>query len=320
MVNKSVDREKCESFYIKMLKVRMLEEKADELFRKGLVPGSLHTSIGQEALSAGVTEALNEKDIVVGSHRAHGLCLLRGMETKKFFAELLGKKAGICKGKAGSMHIMEFAKGMMGANGIVGQQLPIATGIGFALKLKKTNNVCVCFFGDGASNAGVFHESLNIASLWKLPVIFVCENNGYAVSVPVWCSTSIKDIGQRAISYGIPGDTIDGMDVIEVYRATRKAVERARNGEGPTLIECKTYRFLGHSRGDPPYGPYRTKEELDSWKERDPIKRMLSDIKLSEDKIEEIKRDIASEYEEAVQFAMESPYPDKSEALENIYI
>ncbi len=217
------------------------------------------------------------------------------------------------------MHIMDVKKGMMGATAIVGQQLPIATGIGLALQIKKEKRVCACFFGDGASNAGAFHESLNIGSLWKLPVIYVCENNGYAVSVPAASATPIKDIAQRASGYGMPGEVVDGMDIVAVYGAAKKATERARRGEGPSLIECKTYRFRGHSRGDPPYGPYRSKEELESWRKRDPIGKLQFDLKLSEKEVKEMAQSISKEYEEAVRFAVESPYPSEAEALDDIY-
>jgi len=319
MGNKDLTHDRLKDMYVKMLRVRMFEEKADEIYLKGLIPGSVHLSIGQEAVSVGVVEALGEDGVVIGSHRSHGYCVAKGMDVGNMFAELLGKETGTCKGRGGSMHIMDVNKGMMGAIAIVGQQLPIATGIGLALTMKKEDRVCACFFGDGASNAGAFHESLNIASLWKLPVIYVCENNHYALSVPVSCSTSVEDIAQRASAYGMPGEVVDGMDIVAVYGAAKEAAERARKGEGPSLIECKTYRYRGHSRGDPPYGAYRSKEELDSWKERDPISKVQSDLNLSEEEVESITKDIIQEYEEAARFAEESPYPGEAEALEYIY-
>ena len=306
-------------FVIHMLRVRMFEEKIDELYLQGKLPGSIHTSIGQEAVSVGVLNAMRDDDLAIGSHRCHGYWVIKGMDVKGMFAELYGKRTGACKGKAGSMHLIDVTKGVMGAIGIVGQQMPMAAGIGLALKMKRSDRICLCFFGDGASNTGVFHEALNVASLWKLPVIFVCENNGYAVSVPVHCSTSVKDIAQSGQSYNIPGETVDGMDVLAVYPVAKKAAERARRGEGPSLIECKTYRFLGHSRGDPPYGPYRTKEELESWKQKDPIKKLVIDLNLSEDELSRMRKEISEEYERAVRFAEESPYPDGPEALEDIF-
>jgi pyruvate dehydrogenase E1 component alpha subunit len=307
-------------FLVHMLRVRMFEEKIDELYLQGKLPGSIHTSIGQEAVSVGVLNAMREDDLAIGSHRCHGYWVIKGMDVKGMFAELYGKRTGSCKGKAGSMHLIDVTKGVMGAIGIVGQQMPMAAGIGLALKMNGSDRICLCFFGDGASNTGVFHEALNVASLWKLPVIFVCENNGYAVSVPVHRSTSVKDIAQRGQSYNIPGEVVDGMDVLAVYPVAQKAAERARKGEGPSLIECKTYRFLGHSRGDPPYGPYRTKEELESWKEKDPIKKLIADLAIPEDEAARIRKQISEEYEAAVRFAEESPYPASHEALEDIFV
>jgi len=320
MANFRVNDELKRRFLIHMLRVRMFEEKIDELYLQGKLPGSIHTSIGQEAVSVGVLNAMREDDLAIGSHRCHGYWVIKGMDVKGMFAELYGKRTGACKGKAGSMHLIDVTKGVMGAIGIVGQQMPMAAGIGLALKMNGSDRICLCFFGDGASNTGVFHEALNVASLWKLPVIFVCENNGYAVSVPVHRSTSVRDIAQRGQSYNIPGEVVDGMDVLAVYPVAKKAVERARGGEGPSLIECKTYRFLGHSRGDPPYGPYRTKEELESWKEKDPIKKLIADLAIPEDEAARIRKQISEEYEAAVRFAEESPYPASHEALEDIFV
>lgn len=320
MEKEKLNSEKLKSMYASMLKIRLFEEKADELFVKGQLPGSIHTSIGQEAVAVGVGSTLKPHDVVIATHRAHGHCIAKGVDIKGMFAELLGKTTGTCKGKGGSMHIMDAGKGMLGANGIVGQQIPIATGAGLAIQVKKENRVCVCFFGDGASNTGVFHEALNLASLWKLPVVYVCENNLYAVSVPLWKSTSVKDIAVRAKGYDVPGVVVDGMDVIAVYETASQAIERARRGDGPTLIECKTYRFMGHSRGDPAYGPYRTKEELESWKKKDPIKRLLRMTKFSDQEIKKIEEDLAAEISEAVRFAQESPYPDPQEALKDLYV
>lgn len=320
MGTRNLNGERLRDMYAKMMKIRLFEEKADELFVKGQLPGAIHTSIGQEAVAVGVASALRPDDVVIATHRAHGHCLMKGVDVKGMFAELLGKKSGTCKGKGGSMHIIDASKSMLGANGIVGQQIPIATGAGMAIKAKGKHQVCACFFGDGASNSGVFHEALNLASLWKLPVIYVCENNLYAVSVPVSKSTCVKDIAVRAKGYDIPGVVVDGMDVIAVYEATSKAVERARKGDGPTLIECKAYRFMGHSRGDPAHGPYRTKEELESWKKKDPIKKLLRMIKLSDQEVKKIEEDLVAEIEEAVRFAQKSPYPGPQEALQDLYV
>jgi pyruvate dehydrogenase E1 component alpha subunit len=314
-----MDSKKILEMYVKMQRVRLFEEKADQLFIKGKLPGSIHTSIGQEAAAVGVWAALRKDDYLIGSHRAHGLCVVKDMDPKRMFAELMGKKAGFCKGKGGSMHLMEAARGVLGANAIVGQQMPIAAGVGFAIQMKKRDQICACFFGDGASNTGAFHEALNIAAVWKLPVLFVCENNLYALSASFSQTTSVRDVAERAKAYSIPGAVVDGMDVLQVYETALPAVERVRRGEGPALIECKTYRFLGHSRGDPPYGPYRTKEELESWKKRDPIKKLEVELKLSPGEVERIRNEILAEYEEAVRFAEASPYPNVEEYAEDLY-
>lgn len=314
------EEKKLREWHEKMLRIRLFEEKADQLFMKGLLPGTIHTSVGQEAVAMGVCEALREDDLIVGHHRCHGLCILRGVEVKRMFAELMGKRTGVCKGKSGSMHILDISKGMLGANGVVGQQMPIAAGVGLAIKMKKSDRVCACFFGDGASNSGAFHEALNFASIWELPVVFVCENNLYALSASFYKTTSVKDIAERAKGYSMPGVIVDGMDPREVYTHVLSAVDRARKNEGPTLIECKTYRFLGHSRADPPYGPYRTKEEWESWKRRDPIKRLEAELNLSKEEVEKIEKMILEEYGDAIEFGLKSPYPGEESALEDIYV
>ncbi len=305
--------------YSKVMEIRKLEEKIDELFRAGVIYGPVHTSVGQEALAVGVAEALNEDDFVLATHRGHGHCLMRGADLNLMMAELRGKATGLCKGKGGSMHIVDVKKGMLGAMGIVGQGMPLATGVGLALKMQKRPQICVCFFGDNASAGGPFHESLNCSSLWKLPVVFVCENNLYGLSVSLEKSSSVKDISVRAKGYNMPGVVVDGMDVLAVYEEAKKAVKRARSGKGPTLLECKTYRFLGHSRGDPAYGPYRTKEELDKWKKRDPLLVLREQGKLTTEEVERIERDAIAKIEEAVRFAEESPEPDVGTVLEHIY-
>ena len=305
--------------YSKVMMIRKLEEKVDELFRAGVIYGPVHTSVGQEALAVGVAEALNEDDLVLATHRGHGHCLMRGADLNLIMAELRGKATGLCKGKGGSMHIVDVKKGMLGAMGIVGQGMPLATGVGLALKMQKRPQVCVCFFGDNAAAGGPFHESLNCSSLWKLPVVFVCENNLYGLSVSLEKSSSVKDISIRAKGYNMPGVVVDGMDVLAVYEEAKKAVKRARSGKGPTLLECKTYRFLGHSRGDPAYGPYRTKEELDKWKKRDPLLVLREQGKLTTEEVDRIERDAIAKIEEAVRFAEESPEPDVGTALEHIY-
>ena len=312
-------KEDARRIYQSLLRIRRFDEKADELFIQGLLPGTIHTYIGQEAVAVGVGMNLEPQDYVVGTHRGHGHCLIRGSAMSLMFAELLGKKTGLCKGKGGSMHIIDVEKGMLGANGIVAEGIPIATGVGLSIHYRKSDQVCACFFGDGASNSGPFHEGLNVAAVWKLPVIYVCENNQYALSVSSKKVTSVENIADRAHGYGIPGVVVDGMDVVAVLEAARTAIERARRGEGPTLLECKTYRFLGHSRGDPPYGPYRTKEELLKWKSRDALEVFRKKSGLDDSVVQEIVREVEREIDEAVHYARESPDPDVAEVLDELY-
>lgn len=312
-------QEDARRIYKNLLRIRRFDEKADELFIQGRLPGSIHTYIGQEAVAVGVGMNLDPQDYVIATHRGHGHCLMRGSSMKLMLAELLGKKTGLCKGKGGSMHIIDMERGMLGATGIVAEGIPIATGVGLSIRCRKTDQVCACFFGDGASNSGPFHEGLNVAAVWRLPVIFVCENNQYALSVAARKVTSVENIADRAHGYGIPGVVVDGMDVIAVSEAARKAIDRARQGEGPTLMECKTYRFHGHSRGDPPYGPYRTKEELMQWKCRDPLDLFREKVALEDPVIREVAQEVDREIEEALRFAEVSPDPDVAEVLEDIY-
>jgi TPP-dependent pyruvate/acetoin dehydrogenase alpha subunit len=304
--------------YRNLLLIRRFEEKVDELFREGVVYGSVHTSIGQEAVAVGVGTALESKDVVMATHRGHGHCLMRGADAKLMMAELLGKATGLCKGKGGSMHIVDAEHGMLGAMGIVAAGMPIAAGVGLAIKMQKTNQVCACFFGDDGSNAGAFHEALNVSALWKLPVVFVCENNLYGLSVPLSKTSAVQDIAIKAKAYGIPGVSIDGMDVVAVFEETEKAVERARRGDGPSLLECKTYRFLGHSRGDPPYGPYRTKEEWESWKKRDPLLVLNERLLLTDSQKAEFENEVKRTIDSAVEFAKASPEPERSAVIEDI--
>jgi len=315
-----ISKERLRDLYKKLVMVRRFEEEVDELFRQGKIYGSVHTSVGQEAVAVGVAEALNENDLVIATHRGHGHCLMRGADSKRMMAELLGKATGLCRGKGGSMHIVDARRGMLGAMGIVAEGLPIATGVGLSIKRQKTGQVCACFFGDNASNGGPFHESLNVSALWKLPVVFVCENNLYGLTVSVKKTAAVKDIAVRAKAYEIPGVVVDGMDVLAVYEEAKKAVARARSGKGPSLLECKTYRFLGHSRGDPAYGPYRTKEEWEIWKKRDPLLLLNKRGRLRTEEVEEIEKEVSGMIETAVRYAEESPEPDVRTLLEDIYV
>jgi pyruvate dehydrogenase E1 component alpha subunit len=304
-----------------MLEIRFFEEKVFELYGQNLVPGTIHLYAGEEAVAVGVCNALSKDDYITSTHRGHGHCIAKGADLKRTMAEILGRETGYCKGKGGSMHIADFSIGMLGATAIVGAGLPIAVGAALSAKLRKTGQVVACFFGEGASNQGTFHESINMASAWKLPVIFVCENNLYAMGTRQSRIMNIENISDRAPSYGIPGVSVDGNDVLVVYEAAQVATERARRGEGSTLIECKTYRHKGHSRVDP--AKYRPREEVEEWLRKDPIKRLRdkliqTDISM-EAELQEIEKRVSNEIEDAVKFAVESPYPTPEEALEDIY-
>jgi pyruvate dehydrogenase E1 component alpha subunit len=291
------------------------------LYAQNLVPGTIHLYAGEEAVAVGVCSALQKDDYITSTHRGHGHCIAKGADMKRVMAEILGKQTGYCRGKGGSMHIADFSLGILGATAVVGAGFPIAVGAGLSIKLRKTSQVVACFFGEGASNQGTFHEGLNLASVWRLPVIFVCENNLYAMGTRQSRVMNIENVADRAVAYGIPGVVVDGNDVLAVYETAEKAVERARNGLGPTLIECKTYRHKGHSRVDP--AKYRPKEEVEYWLAKDPIKRfrekLLQTNILTEAEIQQVEMEVSVEIEEAVKFAMESPYPNPEEALEDVY-
>ncbi len=301
-----------------MLEIRKAELQLAILYKHGEVPCAAHLYEGEEAIAAGVCANLNDKDCITSTHRGHGHCIAKGMDVKKMIAEVCARKTGCCSGKGGTMHMFAPEKGVMGTIGIVGGGMPIATGIGLALKMQKTNNVAVSFFGEGASNNGTFHESLNLASLWKLPVIYVCENNGFATSVSAKRSTSVKDISVRAIGYNMPGVTVDGNKVDEVYEAAKEAVERARAGEGPTLIECKTYRLRGHFEGDDCL--YRTKEETEIAKQlRNPETYwkncLIIEGVLTEEEYQQMEAEVDAKIAEAVEFALNSPKPEGEDAM-----
>jgi TPP-dependent pyruvate/acetoin dehydrogenase alpha subunit len=310
-------------FYRTMVTIRQFETMAGELFAAGKIPGFIHLSIGQEASSVGVCSCLRADDYLTTTHRGHGHIIAKGGDLKKMAAELFGKKTGYCKGKGGSMHIADFSIGILGANGVVAGGLPIIAGAGFSIKMRKTDQVAVCFFGDGASNRGPVHEVMNMASVWKLPIIFVIENNQYASTTPRQDACSIDDICIRAAGYNMPGVTVDGNDVLQVRDATLQAVERARKGEGPSLIENKTYRIKGHFEGDPQ--KYRTAAEVQDWQEhKDPIKRFADLLSrqniLTPDLDRQIKDEAAARLEAALAFAENSPYPEPHEALEDLFV
>jgi len=318
----SLEAEKLVEMYRKMLEIRYFEEKVYELYGQNLVPGTIHLYAGQEAVAVGVCANLRENDYITSTHRGHGHAIAKGAKLNKIMAEILGKRTGYCKGKGGSMHIADFSIGMLGATAVVGSGIPIAAGAALAIKLKGTKQVVACFFGEGASNHGTFHEGINMASVWKLPVVFVCENNLYAMGTRQTRVMLIENVADRATAYGIPGVVADGNDVLAVHEAARGAVERARKGEGPTLIECKTYRHKGHSRFDP--ATYRPKEEVEEWLKKDPIQRFKAKLfemgLLTEMDADKIESEVVAEVEEAVKFAIESSYPAPEEALDDVYI
>jgi TPP-dependent pyruvate/acetoin dehydrogenase alpha subunit len=316
---KSLTKKRLHEMYRDMLRIRRFEEKADELFMAGKVKGAVHVSIGQEACSVGVCAALTREDAILTTHRGHGHSIAKGTRLNEMMAELLGRSTGLCRAKGGSMHIADISVGHYGAHSIVGANMPMAAGIGLAYQLEGKGQVTVVFFGDGASNQGSFHESMNLCAIWKLPVIFFCENNNYAVSFSAQRSTSVEDISVRAQGYGAPGVTVDGMDVTAVYEATREAVERARKGAGPSLIEAKTYRFFGHSRGDPHFGPYRTEQELNKWKKRDPLILLEKSLKMTKAEKKAHVDFMDKEMNEAAQFAENSPVAAPESALEDVY-
>jgi len=314
-------KEKAIELYRQMLRIRHFEEKVYEMYGQNLVPGTIHLYVGQEAIAVGVCANLRKDDYITSTHRGHGHCIAKGADLRKVMAEILGKKTGYCKGKGGSMHIADFSIGMLGATAVVGAGIPIAVGAGLSIKLRGTNQVVACFFGDGASNQGTFHEGINMAAIWSLPVVFICENNLYAMGTRQSMVMKIEKIADRAAAYGIPGVAVDGNDVLAVYEATYEAVNRARQGGGPTLLECRTYRHKGHSRFDP--ATYRPQAEVEEWLRKDPILRFEAKLRemrlLTEREAEELEREATLAVDAAVKFAVESPYPAPEEALENVY-
>ena len=306
-----------------MQTIRRFEERASADFLAGDIYGIVHCYIGEEAVAVGVCGALEDGDKIISTHRGHGHCIAKGADLNRMMAELYGRETGYCKGKGGSMHIADFDIGMLGANGIVAGGISIITGAGLAAQMDGNSRVAVCFFGDGASNAGPFHESVNIAATWKLPVVYVCENNMWAVNVAAKDSVAVSDVAERAAGYGIPGIIVDGNDVQAVYDVAAEAVARARAGEGPTLIECKTYRHRSHTeRADQP--DFRPPEEIAAWMKDDPIDRLVSHLKaqqgqLSDDEWAALDAEVMAEIEAAVTFAKESPFPPKEAADNDVF-
>ncbi len=307
----------------RMVRIRIFEEHAGKLMEDGKIPGALHLYVGQEAIAAGVMVHLSDEDWITSTHRGHGHLIAKGGEFKPMFAEIYGRATGYCKGKGGSMHISNMQIGMLGANGIVGAGPPIAVGAAFSNKFRKTDRVAVTFFGDGASNEGSFHEAANMAALFRLPVVFVCENNGYGEYTPQANHQAIVDVADRAAGYGMPGVIVDGMDVVAVYEAAGAAIELAREGSGPTLLECKTYRFYDHVGVRGMGLNYRSDEELAQWQQRDPIDlfegRLAEQNILSAEEALAIHAEITEQVKAGIEFAESSPFPEPDALLEDVY-
>ncbi len=318
-------KEQLVEMYRRMLRIRRFDERAVELVAKGEIPGAVHTTIGQEAEVVGACMALRKDDYMVGNHRSHGHPIGKGASLRGLMAELLGKRTGVNRGKGGSMHLADFSVGSVGETSIVGSGVPVAAGAALGARMLGTDRVCLCFFGDGASNQGTFHEGLNIAAIWKLPVIYLCENNGYAVTTAASYSIAVKDIADRAKAYDIPGVVVDGQDPIAVYEAVAEAVKRARAGQGPSLVEAKTYRYREHAEGilfDALAG-YRQRDEVERWKARDPIRlfrdRLVRDGTIVPADADRIDAEVLAEVDDALTFARQSPYPELDEAFEGVY-
>ena len=316
-----LSQERMIELYRTMVTIREFEETVYRLFQEGKIPGWLHCYTGEEAVATGACGPLRRDDYITSTHRGHGHLIAKGADIKKMMAELFGKRTGYNRGKGGSMHIADCSIGILGANGIVGAGIPIATGAGISIKRRGEDRVAVCFFGDGAGNRGTFHEGINLGAVWNLPVVYVLENNQYAVSTPQNRSQKQADITFRAAAYGIPGLSVDGNDVMAVYRAVDECVTRARQGGGPSLVECRTYRWRGHYVGDPLN--YRTREEEAAWQEKDPVARFRTYLEeegvLSPEAAEGIQDEVRQAIGEAITFAAEGPYPEPEEALDDVF-
>ncbi len=315
-----MDRDRLIAFHRTMRLIRRFEERVVELVNRDEIPGVTHEYVGQEAVAAGVCHALRPDDVITSTHRGHGHILAKGGDPRRMMAELMGKATGYNRGRGGSMHIADLSLGIYGANGIVGAGAPIACGAALAAALQGSGRVAAAFFGDGGMNQGVVHEALNLAAIWKLPVIFVCENNGYAISAPIRQMAAVERLADRAAGYGMPGESVEGMDVLAVHAAATRAVQRARSGGGPTLLECVTYRFVGHFTAENARGiKYRTDEEIAEWRKRDPL--VTYPAWLRQEGIcdpARVDAEVDAVLEEAIAFARQSPFPAPEEALEGM--
>ncbi|MFC2705240.1 MAG: thiamine pyrophosphate-dependent dehydrogenase E1 component subunit alpha [Olsenella profusa] len=313
--------EDMKGMYETLVRIRTFESRAVDLFAEGQIPGFLHSYLGEEAIATGVCENLERTDFITSTHRGHGHIIAKGGDTRYMMAELYGRTTGYCKGKGGSMHIADRGLGILGANGIVGAGQDIAVGAGLSIAYRGTNQVTACFFGDGSTNQGTFNEALNMASIWKLPIVFVCENNQFGISMSQSRHQAIKDIADRAVSYGFPGIAVDGNDVMAVYEVAREAVNRARQGQGPTLVECKTWRWRGHFEGDP--SVYKDPVEQEAWMEKEPVRRYRTFLEENEvmtaDEMDAVDKRIDDEIDAAVAYAQESPLPQPEDVVKDVY-
>lgn len=310
----------CEALR-KMHLIRKFEEAAEASYMRGLIHGTMHLSIGQEASAVGTALPLARNDYILSNHRGHGHCIAKGADPQRMFAEFFGRETGYCRGRGGSMHIADVESGNLGANGIVGAGLPIAVGVGMSIKARRSGQVCMVYFGDGAANEGAFHEAMNMASIWRLPIVFVCENNKYGMSMDIASAMAVPNVADRAVAYAMPGVTVDGNDLAVVAHHARLAVAHARAGKGPSLIECRTYRIRGHSKSD--RNLYRSKAEIEEWRERDPILRLEEEVieigRLARAAVREIEDRALAEIKAAVAFANDSPVPDVRELTRDVY-
>lgn len=326
MTQTSLAREQLHEMLRRMLRIRLFEERASALIKQSKLPGVLHNCNGQEATVVGACMALRDDDFMTGNHRSHGHPIGKGVALEPLMAELYGKKTGVCRGKGGSMHLAAFSAGSLGESGIVGSMMPVSVGAGLSARLRGTDQACLCFFGDGAANCGPFHESLNLAAVWKLPVVFLCENNGYALYTPQAQTTAVADIAQRAGAYNIPGVVVDGQDVLAVYDSVSRAVARARGAMGPSIVEAKTYRYCEHYEAGGPVKPppYRSEDEVASWRQRDPItifsERLQSTGDLTPGELEAIRSAVEDEIDRAVEFAEQSTAPMPQALFEDLFV
>ncbi|MBX3062645.1 MAG: thiamine pyrophosphate-dependent dehydrogenase E1 component subunit alpha [Anaerolineae bacterium] len=321
-VIESLGPEELKRMLLDMHTIRAFEERAEQLYALGKVHGTMHLSIGQEGTAVGASNAMQDGDYLLNHHRGHGHCLAWGSDVKRMMAEFMGKEDGYCRGRGGSMHIADIESNNLGANGIVAGGVPISVGVGLSIKMRKTQQVCLVIFGDGAANEGAFHEALNMASIWKLPIIFLCENNQYAMSMPYPKAFNIENVSTRAVSYNIPGATVDGNDVLAVYQAVSEAAAHARSGQGPSLVEAKTYRYKGHSKSDKQ--AYRSRDEVQDWMEnRDAITRFSTLLTaaqiISEEEAAGMRDAAIQRVDQAVEFSEASPAPDLSTLTDGVY-